>query len=518
MNAFNGFERADCVQATSRRYSSEYMPSSRGGDRRVAALVDALRPHLPQPGVLRVPASARAGAPGRPPARASARAARWSSSRGPTTRRIGSPTTSSRWVGGRTSARLPGAGCAAPRARPPRARRVRRTALASWPRSIAARHRVTVGSLLAFVQRTARRRSSCAAARPRSGSGERIGAARRCSSGSSPAATTRASRSPASASSRIVAGSSTCGRRGRRIRSGSSCSATRSSRSAAFDPMTQALAPAPRPRRSSCPHRSSCPLDGWDAATSARPTAASDQLREDAAHLAQGDLAEAAETWAALLTAGPAADHVPTTAHLVLTDTDELHALAADLDTPGGRPSRRASWPRASCRLDWPLPYDALRHARRSLRDRAAEALEEQADLDAGYGSAPTAAGPRRAGRRVADRARGTDGRRVVVTTDQASRVGELLDEAGRPVAPVAELREAPAAGSIGLVHGSLSGGFAHAAERAAGGDRPRAVRRDARAAAGRRRSAWSRATSSASSRPATTSSTSTMASRGTPA
>ena len=36
------------------------MPSSRGGDRRVAALVDALRPHLPQSGVLRVPAAARA--------------------------------------------------------------------------------------------------------------------------------------------------------------------------------------------------------------------------------------------------------------------------------------------------------------------------------------------------------------------------------------------------------------------------------------------------------------------------
>ena len=36
------------------------MPSSRGGDRRVAALVDALRPHLPDPGVRRVPAPARA--------------------------------------------------------------------------------------------------------------------------------------------------------------------------------------------------------------------------------------------------------------------------------------------------------------------------------------------------------------------------------------------------------------------------------------------------------------------------
>ena len=37
------------------------MSSSRGGDRRVAALVDALRPHLPQSGVIRVPAAARAG-------------------------------------------------------------------------------------------------------------------------------------------------------------------------------------------------------------------------------------------------------------------------------------------------------------------------------------------------------------------------------------------------------------------------------------------------------------------------
>ncbi|MGH2402803.1 MAG: hypothetical protein ACRDE6_08810, partial [Candidatus Limnocylindria bacterium] len=36
------------------------MSPSRGGDRRVAALVDALRPHLPESGVLRVPAAARA--------------------------------------------------------------------------------------------------------------------------------------------------------------------------------------------------------------------------------------------------------------------------------------------------------------------------------------------------------------------------------------------------------------------------------------------------------------------------
>ena len=50
-----------------------------------------------------------------------------------------------------------------------------------------------------------------------------------------------------------------------------------------------------------------------------------------------------------------------------------------------------------------------------------------------------------------------------MVTTDQASRIGELLEEEGRAVAPVAELREAPPPGGIGLVHGSLSGGFSHA-------------------------------------------------------
>ena len=49
-----------------------------------------------------------------------------------------------------------------------------------------------------------------------------------------------------------------------------------------------------------------------------------------------------------------------------------------------------------------------------------------------------------------------------MVSTDQASRVGELLEEAGLVAAPVAELAEAPAPGAIGLVHGSLTVGFSH--------------------------------------------------------
>src|SRR5207244_13514631 len=56
----------------------------------------------------------------------------------------------------------------------------------------------------------------------------------------------------------------------------------------------------------------------------------------------------------------------------------------------------------------------------------------------------------------------GSRGQRLAITTDQASRIGELLDEAGRPTGAVAELAEPPPEGGIGLAHGSLSGGFAH--------------------------------------------------------
>ncbi len=186
-----------------------------------------------------------------------------------------------------------------------------------------------------------------------------------------------------------------------------------------------------------------------------------EQLQEDAAHLAEGDLGEAAETWAALLTAGPAADHIPDGAHLVLTDPDELRALATDLDAQA---VDRREGLTASGELpeDWPLPYAAATTLD-GLVNRTSESLDEQAGADGGYAAAPTLPGrAERSGAWLTDLAAG--GRRVVVATDQASRVGELLDEAGRPTAALAELRGVPEAGGIGLVHGSLSGGFSHVA------------------------------------------------------
>ena len=228
----------------------------------------------------------------------------------------------------------------------------------------------------------------------------------------------------------------------------------------AFDPMTQGS----RRRLDAVdllPASEFLPPDGWEPAVARAGSSLTELLREDAARLTEGDVAEAAETWAALLAAGPAADHVPADAHLVVADADELVALAGDLDRQA-TDRRDGLVASGDLPATWPLPYQAVPVVE-ALLARADERLEEQADAEAGYAMAPVLPGrAERAGGWLAELA--ADGRSVVVTTDQASRVGELLEEAGRPTAPVAELREPLTRGRIGLVHGSLSGGFSHPA------------------------------------------------------
>ncbi|HET8587683.1 MAG TPA: CarD family transcriptional regulator, partial [Candidatus Limnocylindria bacterium] len=201
------------------------------------------------------------------------------------------------------------------------------------------------------------------------------------------------------------------------------------------------------------------PARGWASLAELAPARRTPQLDEDLAHLEQGDLGEAAETWARLLTAGPAADHLPATANVVLADAAELRAVAAALDEQAH--DRRAGLVAAGeLPVEWPLPYDADR-VLEQLGERAAELLEEQAEVDAGFGAAPVL--PGRADRLGAWlRQLGEQGHRVVVTTDQASRVGELLDEAGLTSAVTAQLTQPPPVGGIGLVHGSLRNGFVH--------------------------------------------------------
>ncbi|HEX6140774.1 MAG TPA: transcription-repair coupling factor [Candidatus Limnocylindria bacterium] len=225
-----------------------------------------------------------------------------------------------------------------------------------------------------------------------------------------------------------------------------------------FDPMTQGSR-----RRvehvTLLPASEFMPPVGWAALGRAVPQPHSEQLEADLARLEQGDLDEAAETWAGALTAGPAADHVPASAHLVLTDGGELTAIAGELDRQAGERRERLA-ESGELPPDWPLPYDASATLA-ALERQAAETLDDQEGADAGYRVAPSLPGSAdRAGAWLAGLM--MPARRIAVATDQASRLGELLEEAEVPAAAVAELRELPPAGGIGLVHGSLSAGFVH--------------------------------------------------------
>jgi len=191
------------------------------------------------------------------------------------------------------------------------------------------------------------------------------------------------------------------------------------------------------------------------------PSVLSDTLQADLARLQANDLGEAAETWITHLTAGPTADHLPADAHVVLADVDQLRAHVTDADRwADGRRAQLVEG--GELPPDWPLPYQAAATLD-ALAARAAERLEEGGDsAEIGFGGA--AALPVRAermGEWLRELAAG--GKRVVVATDQASRLVELLADAPGLIGPVDHLVEAPPPWSIAVVHGSTANGLSHA-------------------------------------------------------
>jgi len=431
------------------------MSPSRGGDRRVAALVDALRPTLADPGVLRVPAAARgahlaARRAAVPASRSMVVVARTDDEAHRLADDLGG------WIGTEKVETLPErAALPLERALPEHDESAGRLAvLAGLPRGGG---RVVVASLLALVQRTLgpeQLRAAATAVQVGERVPQRALLERLVAGGYDPVVEVTGIGEFAHRGGLIDVWPPDAGEPVRIELFGDEVDSIR-----AFDPMTQGSRRR-HDRVVLLPASEFLPPGGWEAALAAAPEPLPDQLREDAARLAQGDLAEAAETWARFLTAGPAADHIGADAHLVLTDADELRALAADLDAQA---AERLGGLVAAGELppDWPAPYDAS-ETLEILVTRGDERLEEGTGDDAGYAAAPPLPGrAERAGTWLIELA-GHD-RRVVVTTDQASRIGELLEEAGRPTAPSAELREAPPPGGIGLVHGSLTAGFTHA-------------------------------------------------------
>ncbi len=194
--------------------------------------------------------------------------------------------------------------------------------------------------------------------------------------------------------------------------------------------------------------------------------AATDQTRA----MAVGD---AAEVWAAHLAPATGLDHIEPGTLLVLDEPGDLAESAGFLWRQADE--RQAELVEAGeLPADWPSGYLGPRDwkarlvASRTLELTWESVPPQQSSLARGalssgdpFGWREPVLPPGRAGRLVeAVDAWRAEGARIVLASDQAPRLAELLAEEGRPTAVVSRVGEAPPPGAVVLVERSLNGGF----------------------------------------------------------
>ena len=198
--------------------------------------------------------------------------------------------------------------------------------------------------------------------------------------------------------------------------------------------------------------------------------AAPEQHPGESRALAVGD---AAEVWAPHLAPASGLDHIDPGTLLILDEPGDIAEAAAFLwrqaDERRGELVEAGELPK-----DWPSTYLGPRDWKsRLVGSRTLELTwESEPPSDVAMAGGARGSGDLfgwreptlplgRAGR-LADAIESwrEDGARIVLASDQAPRLAEILDEAGHSVAVVDRIDEAPPPGAIALVGRSLNGGF----------------------------------------------------------
>jgi transcription-repair coupling factor (superfamily II helicase) len=184
---------------------------------------------------------------------------------------------------------------------------------------------------------------------------------------------------------------------------------------------------------------------------------------------------DAAEVWAGIVCPATGFDHIEPETLVILDEPGDLAEAAQFLWRQADE--RRAELIAAGeLPRDWPLTYLPPRDWKgRLVRSRTVELTWESEGSEAA-GTSMAARGlssgdlfgwrepvlpAARTGRLAAAlEAFRTDGARIVLASDQAPRLAELLAEAGTVVGVTGRLAEAPPPGAIALIERSLNGGF----------------------------------------------------------
>ena len=229
----------------------------------------------------------------------------------------------------------------------------------------------------------------------------------------------------------------------------------------------------PRPARSSAarlPERLAADLARFDTEALA-PGDGHDRGTADAGRaMVVGD---AAEVWAAHLAPATGLDHIGPGTLLVLDEPGDIAEAAAFLWRQADE--RRAELVESGeLPREWPSTYLPPRDWKNRLvgsrtleltweSEPAEDAAMARGGLSSGdpFGWREPVLPPGRAGRLLdAVTAWRADDARIVLASDQAPRLADILGEGGLPVAVVDRLVDAPPPGAVALIERSLNGGF----------------------------------------------------------
>jgi len=226
-------------------------------------------------------------------------------------------------------------------------------------------------------------------------------------------------------------------------------------------------------RSSKLPDRLVADLDGFEQGVhtgTGELGAHSGHVHDIAAAARALETGDAAEVWAAVLCPATGLDHIPPSTLLILDEPGDITDSADFLWRQAEE--RRAELAAAGdLPAQWPDAYLGPRDWKsRLLRGRTLELTwESEAAAPTGGGtSMGDLFGWREPGLPPARTARlaqsivawASDGDRVVLASDQAPRLADLLSEQGLPTAVVDRIAEAPVPGTRVLIGRSLNGGF----------------------------------------------------------
>ncbi|MDD5094671.1 MAG: transcription-repair coupling factor [Dehalococcoidia bacterium] len=178
--------------------------------------------------------------------------------------------------------------------------------------------------------------------------------------------------------------------------------------------------------------------------------------------LLQGQWRDGLEFYLPLFDADTLMDYFPADALVITDDPDNIAAELADLESQADQ-LRQGQVERGELPRNFPLPY-FLRADLEEKRARIGRSIsfrrwgDQRENALFNFGAAISYGG--NISRFLDDASRGLkEGRRIVVISQQASRLAELFSEHGILTSPVEQIDNLPPPGLLMLVHGSLSSG-----------------------------------------------------------